>query len=176
MTDVMLDFEAFGNGKNACIVQVAAVYFDRHTGEIGKEFKANIDAQSAIASGAEMDASAVYWWLSQEKAAIDSILQQPRREIFDVMDELNWFLNGATAIWSHATYDFVILTETLKRLEIRPAFSYRATRDIRTLLDLAGIQLKDQTLNREGVHHDSLDDCKFQVQYCVPALRKLGGK
>lgn len=173
MTDVMIDFETFGNGKNACVVQVGAVYFNRRNGQIQDEFKVNIDAQSCIESGGEFDASTVYWWLSQSPEAIKSILAEPRVDIRKAMMDLNLFLTQADNIWSHATFDFVILTETLKRLGIKPNFRYQAARDIRTLTDLAKLSTKDPQFAREGTHHDALDDCKFQVKYCVAAFNKI---
>lgn len=173
MKDVMVDLETFGSGKNACIVQIGAVYFDRVTGELGDEFKINVDARSAVKSGAEIDADTIYWWLSQDKAAIASILE-PGVSIEVAMGKLNAFLHGAKAIWSHATFDFVIISETLKRLGMKPKFRYSAARDIRTLIELSSVDA--YSFAREGTHHDGLDDAKFQVKYCVAALNKLGGK
>lgn len=171
MKDVMIDFETFGTGTNACVVQVGACYFDRQTSAIGPTLKLNIDADSALRSGAVMDASTVYWWLSQSPEAIKSITEKPRKDINEAFITLNTFLSGAEYIWSHATFDYVILTETLRRLSITPGFSYRAARDIRTIADLAGIDAK--TLPRTGVHHDGLDDCIFQVSHVVACLNKL---
>lgn len=171
MTDVMIDFETLGNGKNACVVQVGACYFNRFTGEIGETFKANIDAGSAIKSGAEMDADTVIWWLSQSKEAIGSILEKPMLDITTAFYTLNEFLKNARAIWSHATFDFVILSETMKRLQIKPLYTFRAARDIRTLLDLSGIDYK--VFPREGIHHDGLADAIHQVKYCTAALHAI---
>lgn len=173
MTDVMLDFETLGNGKDAAICQVGACYFSRHSGLVGSMFKRNVDARTSVESGAELDADTVYWWLSQSKEAIESITQPPGSliNIRMAMGELNDFLEGAEQIWSHATFDFVILQQTLKRLNIKPKFSYRAARDIRTIVDAAGINTK--LFTREGVHHDALDDCVHQVQYVAAALNSL---
>jgi hypothetical protein len=173
MTDVMIDFETLGNGKNAAVCQVGACYFDRKTGEIGAQFKRNIDARTSVESGAELDADTVYWWLSQSKEAIESFTLGDLTNIRTAFEELNTFLSQAEAIWSHATFDFVILMETLKRLRIKPLFAYRTARDIRTLVDIAGVSAKDPRFVREGTHHDALDDCFFQTKYCVAALQRL---
>jgi hypothetical protein len=173
MNDVMIDFETLGKGKNACVVQVGAIYFDRVTGELGESFKANIDARSSVRSGGEIDADTVYWWLSQSREAINSFTTGELLHIEQVMNDLNLFLKSAEYIWSHATFDFVILIETLKRLNLKPSFSYRATRDIRTLVDLARLSTRDAKYVREGVHHDALDDCRFQIKYCVDAINRI---
>lgn len=171
MKDVMLDFETFGNGKNAAVVQVGAIYFNRQTGELGKEFFANIDARTAVKSGAEIDADTVYWWLSQSQEAILSVTTGHLFDIKTVFLDLNAFLADANAIWSHATFDFVILQETMKRLGLKPQYSFRAARDLRTLNDLAP---KDAgAASFVGTPHNALDDCRNQIKYAVAALNRI---
>lgn len=169
----MIDLETLGNGKNACIVQIGACEFDLETGEIGKTFKVNIDAESAVRSGADLDPQTVYWWLSQSREAIDSITAQPRIDINEAFTQLNEFLKDAKQIWSHATFDFVIVMETFKRLNIKTSFHYRTARDIRTLMSLGNVTV-DKVI-RTGLHHDGLEDAKHQVKYCAQAYRKLRG-
>lgn len=172
MTDVMIDFETFGNGSKACIVQIGACYFDRETGEIGKTFKRNVDAKTSVQHGSQIDADTVYWWLKQSAEAQASITSDNNRvTLWQAMYDLNMFLAGVEKIWSHATFDFVILSETFKMLDMKPLFSYRAARDIRTLMDLAKLDAKKFT--REGVHHDGLADAIHQVKYCTEALQKI---
>lgn len=169
---VMLDFEALGNGKHACVVQMGACYFGAmHELPDVRTFKVNVNAEDAIYNGAEMDASTVYWWLSQSPEAIKSILAEPRILEADAFEQLNDFLAPADEIWSHATYDFVILTEALKRLGIKPAFSYRAARDIRTLHALSGFNR--DSIKREGTHHDALDDAVYQARYVSAMIAAL---
>ncbi len=168
--DVMLDFETLGNGTNKCICQVAAVYFDKSTGVISKEFKVNIDAESHEKYGGRLDAKTVYWWLDQSDAARKSLLTD-RLPIVEAFTQLNAFLSDAVRIWSHATFDFVTLMETMKQLDIKPTFGYKKGLDLRTLTYLGGVKV-DAHL-REGTHHDALDDCRFQVKYCVAALNAI---
>jgi len=176
MKDVMLDFETLGNSKNAAVVQIGACYFDRHTGTVGKTFSVGVTPESAVKSGANMDASTVLWWLDQSKEAQDAVFKGPAIDINTAFYDLNQFLSGAKAIWSHATFDFVILQETMKRLSITPTYRYAAARDIRTLQDLANVGKEALIgLHREGVHHNAIDDCIFQVKYCVLSLNKLKG-
>lgn len=172
MRDVMIDLETFGNGRHAMPVQLGGVFFDRETGELGHQFKRNIDASTAKAF-CDIDASTVYWWLEQDGPARASILAQPRCDFRKAMKEFREFLNPAECVWSHATFDFVIVQESLKALGLKTLY-YRSARDIRTLVDLSAIDTKMFIQN--GVAHDALDDAKFQVKYCVEALKALGVK
>ena len=170
MNDVMLDFETLGTGENKCVCQVAAIYFNNSTGELGKSFKMNVDAQSHTKYGAKIDANTVYWWLKQSDQARSSILND-LQDVHSVFTELNEFLSEAKRIWSHSTFDFVTLVETMRQLGIKPKFTYKAGLDIRTLVYLAGT--RTDSVAREGVHHDALDDCKHQIKYCVLALKEI---
>ena len=38
MNDLMIDIETMGNTHNAAMIQLAAVFFDRDTGELGDKF------------------------------------------------------------------------------------------------------------------------------------------
>lgn len=170
MIDVMLDLETFGNGKNACIVQIGACYFNRLTGEIGEEIELTVDARTSVRAGGVIDADTVYFWLKQSPQAIEGITNN-MTSIDDALAQMNLFFKGAKHIWSHATFDFPILMEAFRDLNIRFNGSYRSARDIRTLMDLSGVKTKDFV--REGTHHTALADCKFQVKYCVEAFRVL---
>lgn len=171
MDDVMIDFETLGNRENKVLCQVGAVYFDRVTGETGAQFKVNIDAASHVNAGGMIDASTVYWWLNQSDEARQSILAQPRVDVTEAMMQLNEFLRPAKRIWSHATFDFVTMMETLHKLRITPSMSYKSGMDLRTLVYLAGISVS--SFPREGVHHDGLADAIHQVKYCVAALNAV---
>lgn len=171
MKDVMVDLETWGNGSDALVVQIGAVYFNRETGELGKDFKININAEDAVKSGAKIEPGTVYWWLRQEGKAQDSITTGQLYGEKYAFVKLNEFLENAECIWSHATFDFPIMTSAMKRLDIKPSFLFKAARDIRTLLDMA--QFSFHNVPRDGVHHDGLDDAKYQVKYCVMAMKKL---
>ena len=171
MKDVMIDLETFGGSPDACIVQIGAVWFDRLTGELGKKFKKNIDANK----NGRIEASTVYWWLTQSENARQSVCSEPRDLKSIALYDLNQFLEGCENIWSHATFDFVILMQSFKEVNIKPNFSFRQARDIRTLLDLSRVNWDevDKLFPRKGTHHDALDDAIFQAAYCSYALQHI---
>lgn len=173
MLDCMIDIESFGNGRRPCIVQFGGVYFDRVTGKLGEKIEINIDPRSVEKWGGVLDADTVMWWMRQEQAARDAITAAPLLELPAAFQKVNEFLEPADCIWSHATYDFVQVTETFQMIGVKPRFKFRSARDIRTLMDLAKIRTIDY--KREGTHHTALADAIYQTRYCVDALNKIEG-
>ena len=173
MKDLMLDLETFGKGNNAVIVQFGACYFDRGTGEIGDFLKINIDVETSLREGFEVDGSTLYWWLQQSEEARTSILTKPRIPVRDAIIEANNFMSKAEAIWSHVTFDYVKIMNHLERLDIKQSFHYRAPRDLRMLVDLADMSSELSKRVRTGTFHDALDDCFFQVDYTVECLKRI---
>lgn len=92
---------------------------------------------------------------------------EPVRE---VLEKFSNFFTQESIIWSHATFDFVIVQNYLKTLNLT-TMHYRSARDLRTLVDLSGINLDNYDWSRKT--HNALDDCKFQIKYTVDALNML---
>lgn len=170
MNDVMLDFETFGVGYDAMVIQVGACYFDRKTGEIKETFEQNVDLESSKKYGFEIDPSTVTWWMQQSEKAIKTLFDFPI-DVYNVFYNLNEFLSDADAIWSHATFDYVLLTNHLRKLGIKPSFSYRVARDLRTITDVSGVD--SRSYKQTGVAHNALDDCKYQVNYVKDCFKRL---
>lgn len=167
---VMVDLETLGTGVNACIIQIGACYFELD-GLIVNTFETVVDAKDCTDHGAVIDAPTVIWWLQQSDEARKSIYSVFQLTELDALNALNDFLSKADEVWSHATFDFVIICEALKRRKIKPKFSYKAARDIRTLMAFS--PLTKTTSVREGTHHDALDDAVYQARYCAEVLTAL---
>jgi len=170
MKDVMLDIETLGNGEYAAIVQISACYFDRVTGEIGQTFDQKIDLEDACKYG-QVDGSTLKFWLQQDPEVIRQVMSGTRR-LDEVLMEFELFARDADCIWSHATFDFVIVQEALKKNDCLKRLKYKSARDLRTLCDLAQLKESDYP-PAVGKTHNALDDCYFQVKYAVTALNKL---
>jgi hypothetical protein len=172
--DLMIDIETLSSDSDAVMIQLAGVYFDRQTGETGAEYCRNISRESCLDLGFKESQSTIDWWAKQDPDVLASIKENPctaqeaMREFSDFVHAVN-----GVSVWSHATFDFVIVQNYLTRLDLRP-MPYRSARDIRTLVDLSGIDLKSYDWKKGKTHH-ALDDCKFQITYCVDALNTLRG-
>ncbi len=172
MKDLMIDIETLSSATDAVMIQLAGVYFDRNTGECGEEFCMNIDENSCIDQGFKTNESTLAWWATQDQA----ILQAIRTNTHDVKHVTEAFFNFYRSggkdvqVWSHATFDFVIVQNYLEKLHKKFMY-HKNARDIRTLVNLSGVDLTAYDWNKKT--HNALDDCKFQVQYCVDAMKKL---
>jgi DNA polymerase III epsilon subunit-like protein len=167
MKDVMIDIETMGTRSTSMIVQIGACYFNRVTGEIGDTFKVHIYHSN---DDFTVDWSTIKWWLEREEIARQSIISD-ELEVRTAVTRLKVFLTNAVYVWSHATFDIPILLNTFDKVGEKFPIHYTKMRDIRTLIDIKNDN-KKSTLDRKGTHHDALDDCKFQVAYCVEALNK----
>ena len=73
-TDVMLDLETMGRKSNSALVSIGAVEFNLLTGETGREFYKVIDLKSCLDLGLQVEASTIYFWLTEaSQAARDAI-------------------------------------------------------------------------------------------------------
>ncbi len=173
----MTDIETLGTNPHAPIIQIAAVLFDSYTGAIEQEYCANIlqSDESIARYNLKTDQSTIDWWAGQPTEIWEAVHvnARPMEEVFPE------FIAGLgaigvekhTPIWSHATFDFPLINHHLNLVGARPLY-YRAARDIRTLVDMADIDLNAYNWAKEKTHH-ALDDCRFQVKYCVDAMAKL---
>ena len=172
MNDIMLDIETLGTGNNSIVIQIGAVYFNRDAGELGKELSVNITLQSCFDVGLKADSGSLKFWFNQPQPY--SWLNSPI-DLNKALQLLREFYDKKALVWSHSTFDFPRLAEAYTAIGQGFALPYRNLRDIRTLVDLSGIEYK-KDVKGDPKNHDALDDCKYQVKYCVKAFDKLKQK
>ena len=168
MKDLMVDIETLGNTSTSVITQIGACYFDRYTGEIGTEFLVNISPQSCIKYDLTMDWDTIKWWMNQPKE--NWSWMDDCQSLLMALNQFYDFARKCETAWAHATFDFPILMNAYKAINHKVPFHYRAMRDIRTLVDLAGLPYNKEKKNKT---HNALDDCKYQVKYCVECFNAL---
>jgi hypothetical protein len=181
MKEMMVDIETLGTAVNAPIVQIGAVYFSMETGELGEEYLVNLDLEDAIKHGAQPDGSTIYWWLGQSKAAREGLSKEETPFMYEDqgLQDFNQFWSRANRVWSHATFDFVMLMNSMRRRDIQPTVNNRKARDIRTLTGLADMtrtEVETQNVERKGTQHNGLADAIYQVAYCHECYKKLKGR
>lgn len=167
MSNIMLDLETLGNGSNAVIIAIGACKFDA-TG-VTEKFYTNIDPQSCVDAGLQMDASTVMWWMKQSDEA---------RKVFTHGVPLKQALE-AFAIWcgkpktvwgNGAAFDNVILSNAYRLTGIVQPWPYWADMCYRTVKNLN----KDVAMSRSGTHHNAVDDAVSQALHLVEICYKRG--
>lgn len=168
MKHIMIDLETLGNHSDAAIIQIGAVVFDLE--QLGESFKATIDIEDAMRHG-KVTASTLKWWMQQSEDARQSVMSGTEK-LSDALERLNEFvkkIGGKKQFWSHATFDFPILSNAFKATGKQNAIQFRECRDLRTLESFYGDRIGWYA--REGIHHDALADCIFQAMNTQLMLR-----
>lgn len=166
---LMLDLETLSSSPRAAIIQIGAVVFTED--EIGGPgFKATIKLESAMCHG-EVSASTLRWWMQQSDAARKSVISG-QDSLTVALVNLAAFIQQLpqeTLFWSHATFDFPVLISGHLALDLPYPIPHKQQRDLRTLEMFYGGSIEWD--DRGGVHHDALDDAKYQALHAQRMLR-----
>lgn len=176
MKDCMVDLETMGVGNKPALLQVSAVMFDINTGEVGSEFNMKVDLQSSMNAGLEVSAGTIKFWMTNQTVTQEARLGVMEEtgdhgaggnELKEVMLKFReWLIrnevkyihgNGAASdnVWIRSAFSSVGVEDPVK------FWGDMCFRTIKTLCKRAGWQ---DTVKREGVYHDGLDDAKHQVR------------
>ena len=175
--DCMIDLETMGDSSRAAIVSIGAVKFDLlGSGAIGETFYRNVDLLSAMEAGLEVNARTMKWWGQQSKAARKALYDPEPIHIGEALLELGSFYRGCKRMWSHATFDAVVLASAYQAMGLDAPWHYRDTRDIRTLMFIWKQFRNGRTVEkpeREGTRHNALDDALYQARYVYEMYRDI---
>ena len=174
---VMLDLETMGNKSNTAIISIGAVEFNIDTGETGDEFYTRVDLQSCLDIGLKINASTVYWWLTQNEKARQEVAKGGENIKIALEAFNDWFkkLGDKVKIWGNgARFDIGILEDAYVACGYQKMpWHFRAEMDLRTLVAFAP-EIKKETMNNfKGVEHDAVDDCKAQIEYASKIWNKF---
>lgn len=178
----MLDLETMGNGSNAAIVSIGAVFFEPKTGEIGQEFYRVVSLNSSAHFG-ELDSSTVLWWMKQSDEARAVFEDESQTTLKNALESFTAWINEHcdrkpdAIVWGNgATFDNVILGNAYKATRLRQPWFFANDRDVRTIVDL-GRQLRGidpkKDLPLQGTAHNALDDAKHQARYVSAIYQAL---
>lgn len=172
MREVMVDIETLASEQNAVVASIGAVEFDVVTGELGKRYYHVLHMLDQHGRGRICHPSTVLWWMNQSEAARRSLLQQPGPLTNEEkLKELVSFIDDAP-VWANGPdFDCVILHSLMKDYGVHP-FPYYSHRCYRTIKMLT--RHKVQRLQREGTHHDALDDAEYQARALIEMRKAIG--
>lgn len=176
MNDIMIDLETMGTSHDAAIIAIGAVAFDPVSGSIGAiPFYSVVDLQSSVNCGGVIEPSSILWWMSQSDAARLDLVQGGKhinvaltafsQWIADVCDE-------APIVWGNgADFDNVILASVYRHSHLECPWKFWNSRCYRTLKNLR----PDIAFEREGTHHNALDDARSQALHAIKIFASLKG-
>lgn len=198
--NIMIDLETLSTRTNATITKIAAVEFNKWTGETGDELLLYIDENEWGKHNRHIDGETIVWWLSQSEDAVKSLLSTDVKLTLNAaLQELSTFIRGhdnimdeipqfdldenhillpeddkkrRVVVWGNgATMDISILQSAYEHFDYIVPWQYWAVNDVRTIVDLKPSVKKDTQF--EGVKHNPIDDCKHQIKYLCNTLKEL---
>lgn len=177
---IMLDLETFGNKPGSAIVSIGAVQFDINTGKLGKEFYVNVNPSSSLYYGGTVDGSTLMWWMDQSDESRKALMkgQVPLKLALEKFTEFYKSCGKGIRVWGNGSvFDNVILSSAYNATMMRKPWPYNADCDMRTIVAVGGgiLGVKITDYKRVGIHHNALDDAKFQAMVVSDIYMKLNG-
>lgn len=170
MNNVMIDIETLGTSADSVILSIAAVEFSREHGDLGRQFHAKLDP---CGQNRRVCTETLKWWAKQPQGAFEDAMSSDV-QLWMGLTGLVKFVPIDAIVWSQGSdFDFKILDNAYDQTRLTKPWKYNAKRDTRTLYDVANFDTR--TIEREGVAHNALDDCKHQIRCVVAAFNKLKG-
>lgn len=173
MNNIMLDIETTANSNTAAVIQIAMIRFDWN-GNIGDSLVLRLNLDEQLKVGLDANSSTLAWWANTNPQLFNSLLTENVESVKTALSKFCKFVTFEDHIWCHASFDLPIVNNLLHKFGFKTPWSYMKHRDIRTLVDLSGINLADYNWAKEKTH-DALDDCRFQIKYCCDAYNKIKG-
>ncbi len=170
---IMIDLETMSMSMRAAIVSIGAVAFtaDGLLSSIRNPFYRNVNLQSCLQAGLDVDGETVYWWLGQSEEARAALLPE-RLPISVALMHLREWIPDDAMIWSNgAAFDLPILRSAYDACGLTLPWSRKNEQCFRTLKGLT--KGKVDLPPDPGTKHNALDDATWQATCAVQMLAYL---
>lgn len=176
-TDIMVDLETTGTDlTDSGIIQIAAVFFNLKTGEVGPSF--NRCLALPVEAGKhrfEWNVDTLRWWTSDSnrKNILQEILNDSENPRVVINDFVRWIRVNGTGkslhFWSKPShFDYTLLDKYFRYYRFENPFVYWKARDMRSYI--LGLvfpeELPDLKLKSDDAHN-ALADVMFQVNELI---------
>lgn len=174
MHHVMLDIETLGvKSTKPVLLSIGAVKFDAEN--IIDRFHVGVDPVDCQRYGLDIDASTVWWWLSQSRAeAREALINLPRVDLLSALDGFSMWVaqtprSELGSLWGKgATFDNVRLRSAFGAVHLEFPFSYKQDECYRTLAN----RCPDVEYAQIGTEHDGLADAESQAIHLQAICRQ----
>jgi hypothetical protein len=177
VTEVMLDLETLSLRPNAHILTIGAIKFTRK-GKLKPlhefdTFYRRITIDSCKELDMHISEETINWWNSQNKDVFHEAINNPDRiPIQTALKEFTAWFGDTRLIWANGDdFDCVVLAEAYRACGMVEPWKYFNTRDVRTVMDIAGITMNDVP-KVEQAHH-ALHDCYRQIDAVQRSFKRI---
>jgi len=182
--NVMIDIETLSTHKNAAIIEIGAVEFNKYTGEIGETYNCIINPSEWSDDDRHIDGETIKWWFKQSDDARKRFTEQQEDVMYGslsaALTALKYFIMDCDSIdedknvvvWGNgAAFDIAILESAYECWNIPIPWKFWSVNDVRTIVDL-NPSIK-ANCKFDGVKHSAVDDCKHQIKYLTETIKSL---
>lgn len=188
--DIMVDLETLGTRQDAIVLEISAVEFNCHTGEIGEVFDAKLDIDEQVQYRRSLSRETLQWWFKQDEEARKNIFDEDvdiiRFNIPWVLAEFSNFVERCNnkcnsdsdrrvvKLWGNGSlFDLGILQNMYETClpNMKLPWKFWAVNDVRTIVDL-NPDVK-RNCKFDGTPHCAVDDCKHEIKYLVETLKTI---
>jgi len=184
MNNIMLDLETLGTQKDAVILSIGAVFFDKNG--IGEKFYSTIDMQSCIDAGFTIDGLTIEWWMEQSVNVRNETFKRNRNipsripemigdySLQSALTSFGSFVDGSSdvKIWGNGSdFDNAMLKNAYDKTGNYAPWRFYNNRCFRTLKNLYPDVSKPES---NGTLHNALDDAIWQAWYAIKIINEKG--
>jgi len=186
--NVMIDIETLSAHKNAAIIEIGAVEFNKYTGEIGETFNVIIKPSDWCKNDRHVNGETIQWWLKQSNEARERFTTKQTDVDYCILekalDKLKYFLidcdsvdnDKNVVVWGNgSSFDIAILEDAYNYFNIELPWKFWSVNDVRTIVDLKP-EIKAMSKFDCGIKHSAVSDCLYQIKYLAETIKSLGIK
>ncbi len=178
MDHFSIDLETLHTRYDAAILSIGCAQFDPMTGKIGLQFYREIDFDASIKHGA-VSGSTLRWWSGQSDKARRIFGTDGKVGLAQALDEFTTWMRArsmAPKVWGNgATFDITILEHAyaVGCVGLQPPWHFTNIRDMRTIVDVAGVDPGAWPFPKDGVAHNAAHDAKRQAEIIAACWQKI---
>ena len=176
MNRIMLDLETYATGPDAMVLSLGACFFNEE--EVGDGIYLVLSREDQWGKR-EINADTMKWWDQQSDKAKE-VLTAPQTPVKNALNCFTQFIElfadnpKDVEMWGNGSdFDNVILGTLYRDFEVERPWKYSNNRCYRTLKNICLAHDSHDLPEREGTHHNALDDAIYQA---AMAGRYLKGK